>query len=227
MPEIIQVKNEKKQARAEKLYVALQCCVRDSTKIWFDMGGFLCKLKKDKLYRYVYGLDVSWAEFLGESKLGIKEKSADNMIWCYKYWILECGYKSEDLANHLGIGKAQALVKYCREHPEERDELLEESKELSTSDVINTVREREGRLPMPVQKRVDSLKDGCILCGKHPEKAHFPISKGAGGEFTIPLCRECHSEYHSIGVDTWFRKYRIPLELHLRSLVRSLTRRLK
>ncbi len=214
--EIVKQQNRKKHEKANMLYIGLQQLVRNAGKTWLTMGEYLYNLKKGSLYRYVYGRDVTWAEFLGECSLGIKSSTARNMMGCYRYFIVECGYDEEMIAT-IGVSKAQHMLHRCKSHPEEREELLESARVLTAGGIIDTIREREGRDPM--KPKAESFSKGdCLLCGGEAERAHFPLTKRAGGEFTIPLCREHHSEYHTIGVDTWFAQHKRPLEKYLRTL---------
>jgi len=42
---------------------------------------------------------------------------------------------------------------------------------------------------------------GCLFCGydKSPlDKHHYPVRKADGGEETIPICANCHREFHQL-----------------------------
>jgi hypothetical protein len=59
----------------------------------------------------------------------------------------------------------------------------------------------------------------CCVCGATPtENAHWPITEKMGGEFTIPLCRKCHHEYHTSGDVTFYSKYKRRLGGYLAKL---------
>lgn len=119
--------------------------------------------------------------------------------------------------------------------PDVVQEWLDKAKVLTCSDLIAEVREFKGIPDRP--KKAYTLKIGedaenlpelldiggkvwekfvgtvktCPVCDQYYEvfcdKAHFPVSKGAGGEhvkyMVIPLCRVCHGDQHSKGID-WF-----------------------
>jgi hypothetical protein len=90
---------------------------------------------------------------------------------------------------------------------------LTKAAELSKSDLINEVRVAQGKQEMPFSPppSFESPPEGGPSCLLHPdrvgERAHFPITEKMGGKLTVPLCRECHNEYHNIGVWTWAERY--------------------
>jgi len=214
MTEVYTEQNKKKHDKSRKLYDCLRSIVRDERLAWYKSGEYLFRLKKDGSYRYVYGADVTWKEFLAE--IGINHDLAQSKIRCYEYYVLECGYTPEALAEHLPPTNAKTILSRCRNYPEERDELLDMAKINSTSDMINIIRERSGRAPMlPKQTTGEGT---CILCHRPAEPHHYPRTRRVGGEFTIPLCREHHTEAHTMGVWTWSEKNVILLEKHLRTL---------
>ena len=51
----------------------------------------------------------------------------------------------------------------------------------------------------------------CVCCLRQPVDPHHVTSRGAGGgdeaENVVPLCREHHVEIHTIGRDTFRKKY--------------------
>ena len=51
----------------------------------------------------------------------------------------------------------------------------------------------------------------CIICGRWPSDAHHSISRGSGGGdyYAVSLCREHHSEGHTIGWQTFQSKYEL------------------
>lgn len=54
----------------------------------------------------------------------------------------------------------------------------------------------------------------CLTCGRSPVDPHHVHSRGAGGDKSTlcPLCRSCHDVLHSIGRQSFERKYEIDLE---------------
>ncbi len=55
----------------------------------------------------------------------------------------------------------------------------------------------------------------CKVCGKRPVDPHHIRSRGAGGgdelENLLPLCRQHHVEWHTIGGKSMTKKYDLPI----------------
>jgi hypothetical protein len=100
--------------------------------------------------------------------------------------------------------------------------------ELSKSDLINEVRKFRGKSPLSplphspnkgfpdlakYKTYLDYVRDQpCCVCGATPVDAHhFPLTRASAGregeEWTIPLCRACHTEYHTDPV-SWTSAYK-------------------
>jgi hypothetical protein len=54
----------------------------------------------------------------------------------------------------------------------------------------------------------------CVVCGQSPCDPHHPISRGAWGSdyYSISLCRQHHTEAHTIGRDTFQSKYNFEIK---------------
>lgn len=54
-------------------------------------------------------------------------------------------------------------------------------------------------------------EQNCIVCGTHPVDPHHLKSRGSGGDdYTcVPLCRTCHSVYHSDGLTRFQEKFNV------------------
>jgi 5-methylcytosine-specific restriction endonuclease McrA len=66
--------------------------------------------------------------------------------------------------------------------------------------------------PLRKKSNLDLIKkQGCKVCGKRNVDAHHIVSRGAGGgdelSNLIALCREHHTEIHTIGKETFGDKY--------------------
>lgn len=72
-------------------------------------------------------------------------------------------------------------------------------------------REREGRAFGRKAEWVRTFP--CVVCGRAPVDAAHVRSRGAGGtsEDLIPLCRECHSAQHQMGIRTFERRHVVDL----------------
>lgn len=55
----------------------------------------------------------------------------------------------------------------------------------------------------------------CFVCGSEPpnDPAHITTKKLVGDDprYLIPLCRECHSEQHLVGIITFAETYKLPI----------------
>ena len=66
----------------------------------------------------------------------------------------------------------------------------------------------------------------CCVCGrKPPSDPHHIVSRGAGGSDRdcVPLCRDCHTEIHTIGRDSFEAKHNV----NLRAVAEALHERLE
>ena len=195
------------------------------------LGKYFKELRDKKLYKYIFGQDDStWTEFLATPEIRFERSSVYNFIGLYELWVLKLGYLEQELTN-IGYKRLMLVTPITRKNPDEAQDWLSMADTLSQSDLINTVREAEGKPPMVPKKVEDSppntfdydtfvKEHPCIL---HParssERAHFPRTKKVGGKFYIPMCHECHMEQHSIGVVSWFDTYRIAFGLYLDELM--------
>lgn len=50
---------------------------------------------------------------------------------------------------------------------------------------------------------------GCMVCGVSGVDAHHMFNAKRNDYLAVPLCRKHHSEYHSIGVDTFKEKHNL------------------
>ena len=186
-----------------------------------NLGKHFKELRDKELYKYIFGQDgdSTWISFLANPEVKFSRSSVYNFIELYELWILQLGYKEEDITD-VGYKRLMLVTPITRKNPELADEWIAEARTLSQSDLINSVREADGKQKMkPKQiKPKPSHSPPCIL---HPvrdsEPHHFPRTRKYG-KFTIPLCRECHTEAHSIGVVTWFDLYRAKLGEYLDKL---------
>lgn len=53
----------------------------------------------------------------------------------------------------------------------------------------------------------------CCVCGAWPVDFHHVVSRGAGGSDWdgVPLCHDCHMEFHASGIDTFEKRHKIDL----------------
>jgi len=201
----------------------LDCGVRQLGQIigfcTFQQGAWLKELRDGKKYT-----DLDHDSFKSYvSTLDMSRATAYERINNYEFWILGLGLTPESLQD-IALNRLQIIKPIAETDP---SRWLEEARVLSTSDLINSVREEKGREPMPREEpdhitsfskkqRSGSsyteiaLSLPCPICGKVPvEKAHYPttVKAGAKEDEFIPLCHECHMEQHQVGFISWFGMY--------------------
>ena len=192
---------------------------RDEIQFRGLIVGALLKDCRDKELWKVLGYE-SFAAFLGDPEITMKRSTAYNLILIYEVYQEKMGLPVERLKK-IGTRKLQIILPMVQTDP---DHWLSEAESLSKSDLINTVKEAQGK--EPIQFRPDkTLPKGknygqyvkscpCCVCGKSPvDSAHFPrtVGAGAGAWDVIPLCRECHGEQHNDGVNTFFERYGVKI----------------
>ena len=201
----------------------LDCGVRQLGQIMgfcaFQQGAWLKELRDSKEY---LGLDHdSFKSYV--STLDMSRATAYKRIDNYEFWILGLGLSPESLQD-VALNRLQIIKPIAETDP---SRWLGEARVLSTSDLINSVREEKGREPMQREEpdhitsfskkqRSGSsypeiaLSLPCPICGGVPvERAHFPttVKAGAKEDEFIPLCHECHMGQHQVGFTSWFDMY--------------------
>ncbi len=177
--------------------------------------GELFKECRDKKYWKDLGYE-SFAAFIGDPEIALKRSTVANMIHIYELYAEKLSIQIDELKK-IGSRKLQIIAPVVETDPER---WLGEAETSSKSDLINSVRAEQGKEPVvfkpapkegPTGDYLEYVRSSqCCVCGSSPaEAAHFPLTKAAGGgdEDVIPLCRECHSEQHNVGVTTFFEKY--------------------
>ena len=170
----------------------------------FKRGWLLTEIKDNKLYK---GKADSFKEFLSQADV---RSDARDCMDLYKFYVQKHGLHIEDIQDihHLRLLEAKKAI---TKQPDKLWEWLDNCRVLSWMDLINEVREARGlsQMPRAVAVTSESAAPPCCICGGLPsEQAHWPITKKMGGEFTIPLCRECHDEYHQHGDVTFYDHYK-------------------
>ena len=177
------------------------------THVKLKRGWVLTEIKKHKLYE---GKADSFNEYLSQEDVRTDAKICMDL---YNFYIVEHKLHSEDIEDIHYLRLLEAM-KAITKQPDNLWEWLDNCRILSWKDLINAVRETRGLAEMPKVK--SSAKEvppppgsHCILHPERPaEAAHWPITKAMGGKFTIPLCRECHTEYHTKGDVTFYNNYK-------------------
>ena len=174
----------------------------------------LLKENRDNKYYQDVGFDT-WYSYLGD--LNLAESTVRSWIHVYEMFELELAFPRDKL-QAVGISKLNIISPVAYDDP---IYWVDQAENNSKGDLINEVREYQGKEPMPYLRRGETPTVGgvftkeeyvahvdnteyCIICGKFgTEKHHFPKTKGAGGKdyHVLPLCRWCHTEFHNNGKD--------------------------
>lgn len=182
----------------------------EAGKQFLRIGEGLVIIQEKGWYKYFNA--ESFEEFLAIPELGFARSTARLFMHVYDLYIRRLGLSAERIAE-IEISKLQKIAPVVEKNPEE---WITMAATLSRSDLDNAVREERGLPPaeqLSKDKEDEQLKlelyksyidfvksHNCIVCPNSvADPHHFPRTKGAGAEDykIIPLCRECHSEYHT------------------------------
>ena len=173
----------------------------------------------------------SYNEFCADPEIGYNQKAIDTCIKVYETYVLHLDVPANVLCS-IGHRRLQLILPLVSKAPRK---WLRYAETWSYADLINAVRKSKGRdsmskktsfhsgvvVPLNYLQYVESCP--CLLCGKKSSvKAHFPRTKKMGGEFVIPLCAECHSGQHGIGVDSFFSSCKVKIGQWLEQMIKDL-----
>lgn len=196
-----------------------------------ELGKLFKTIRDEKLYKLL-GADT-FDEYCGFTEVSFGRSTIYSFIKIYELYVLKLGYDQVKLSK-IGHRKLQIIsktvgiiVSLTPDYPVFTDDWLEKAELLSESDLINEVRRAQNKPEMiPKPKEVENVypfnfdsyldfvkSHPCIVCPEEEsDPAHFPRSKGAGGQDThrIPLCRKCHTEFHKDPFDfLWLYKDKV------------------
>lgn len=226
MKEIVKISpeiNEVKLTKAEECHKEVLARTIITANNLLELGKLFKTIRDEKLYKLL-GADT-FNEYCGFSEISYGRSTIYSFIHVYEKYVLRLGIPAEVLSK-IGHRRLQIINPVIKG---ERTATIwiENAEVLSESDLINEVRRAQGKPDMipkpkeeeetaeyPFEDYLDFIRaHPCIICGERPsEAAHFPRSKGAGGDnlHRIPLCRICHSDYHIDPFDfLWLQKDRI------------------
>ncbi len=193
---------------AFELFQNILSAKHEAGRQFLRIGEAFVIIQEKKWYKY-FNVD-SFEEFLAIPELGFARSTARLFMHVYSLYIRKLGLAPEKIAE-IEISKLQKIAPVVEKNPEE---WINMALTLSRSDLNTAIREEQGLLPSVLMEKTSEpcpidFKDSylnfvkshhCIICNRDSVDCHhFPRTKGAGAEDykVIPLCRECHSEYHS------------------------------
>jgi len=180
----------------------------EAGKQFLKIGEALVIIQEKEWYKY-FDAD-SFEAFLAIPELGFARSTARLFMHVYELYIRRLGLPVEQIAS-IEISKLQKIAPVVERDPEE---WLSMASTLSRSDLENAIRKERGLEPLEIKEKEHATlaldiaggylsfvqSHPCIVCDNPIVDAHhFPRTKGAGGldHQVIPLCRECHTEYHN------------------------------
>jgi hypothetical protein len=158
----------------------------------------LAKLLKDNRDKSLWKLlhHDSFEAFLGDPALGFSRSRAYGLIQLYEKFVDKLHISPEEI---IEIGNSKLLMIAGRVE-ENVDEWMSKAKHLSKSDLRLEI---DGAVPgVKVSPPKPSASPGSCVngCQGDVDKHHFPVGRSSSsdeaGDWTIPLCRRCHTEYH-------------------------------
>lgn len=193
-----------------------------------ELGRLFYENRNGEYYK-ILGHD-SWREFLGQPDIGYRESTVRGLMLIHKKYVLKMGVE-KPLLSAIGFSKLRIVSPVVERDPAE---WLAKAEMLSKTDLRIEVMEEQGKDAGSLQQPSESSSDSgsinplmlsdypqfvrqspCCVCGARPpsERAHWPITKDPGDTpeneaWVIPLCVNCHTEYHTAGDVTFFKSYK-------------------
>ena len=169
----------------------------------FILAKLLCEMRDFRLWEF---LDCdSMEEFLGMPEIGLRRSTVYGLMKLYDCYIAKLQIP-EDLLSEVGTTKLLIMTPVIEKEGDKEKiyEWIGNAKVWSKSDLREQVAAATGatllKPPKQLPPAVATSLESCCVCGREPtDKHHFPITRGAGcpENWAIPLCRQCHSEYHA------------------------------
>lgn len=138
----IPTKDKDKPVFAINLLKDLQKFNEFRSEGWFYEGYYLYWLKKDDLWKYAHGEGVSsWNAFL--SSIGIDVNTAFYKFNAYDFFIIKNGFSLKDITN-IDVKKIRSIFIHAKNQgKKEVSELLDKARELSYSDFMAEITNKE------------------------------------------------------------------------------------
>lgn len=209
MSKIVKISEEidqEKLSKAEELHKEVLARTYLTAHSLLELGKLFKTIRDEKLY-VLLGADT-FNEYCGFPEISFGRSTIYSFIHTYELYVLKLEVLPEYLSK-VGHRKLQIISPLVED---DTNQWLEYAYVLSESDLINEVRRAQGKPEMLPKPKEDEdvypfsfnnykefvVNSPCCVCGHSPpsEPAHFPRTRGAGGEevkeHIIPLCHECH-----------------------------------
>jgi len=144
----------------------------------------------------------SFEGYLGSPEIGFSRSKVYDLIRIYELYVDKLGMSPDDVIkfDHSKLTLIAPVVE------SDKDGWLGKARHLSKADLhieLGRVPRDVKLSPPPSVSRPPSTV--CCNCGDHNpdgpvDRHHFPVGRVSSmdekGDWTIPLCRKCHTEYH-------------------------------
>lgn len=165
------------------------------------LARLLYENHRDSLYKLL-NCD-SFNEFLGMPEIGFKKSKAYDLIAIWELFKTRMNVDDRTLLD-IDRTKLKKLLPIASAVEGNPEEWLSKARSLSVSDLaieIAGVSGKEVSISPPSSLTPAPLASSCVNgCQGEVDKHHFPVgrvsSADEAGDWTIPLCRKCHTEYH-------------------------------
>lgn len=170
------------------------------------LGILLQENQRDALYKFL-GYDT-FNEYLGTPELGFKRSTAYKLIALINLYVDKLKVPANRL---IGVGSTK-LDAISRVVENDVEGWLSKAEHLSKSSLDEEIDGREPGEIKPSPPPVSSSPSDCVNgCQGDVDRHHFPVGRVSScdekGDWTIPLCRGCHTEYHREPKD-WMWTYK-------------------
>ena len=156
----------------------------------------LLKENRDNSYWKLSDSCDSFDEFLGMPEIGFSRSKAYSLIQIWELYKDKMGIDDHTL---LDVGNSKLLM--IAPLVEKDKEWLHKARLLSKSDLRLEINGVSGRESISPPSKSPAPPSSCVNgCQGDVDRHHFPVGRVSSmdekGDWTIPLCRKCHTEYH-------------------------------
>jgi len=207
IPEVVEMTKEGADL-AHELYLEIIKKKELIAQNFLSLGKIFKVIRDMKLYKL---LDYnSFGEFLGAPEIGFSYSSVRKYIYIHELYIERLKIDPACL-KAVPLRRLQMINPVVEQNPEE---WIHKAEQLSESDLINEVNVARGKPETQAEKKEKPESNpedygsylkfvensSCLTCGTRDpiQKAHIPktLATGAPEWWVVPLCIECHAEYH-------------------------------
>ena len=182
------------QTKATEIKGKIHSALYNLRANYLVLGSLLSEYHDMSLWKMEYD---SWEAFLGDPEIAMKRSTAYNLMRVHALYVKKLNIPAERLLS-IGHTKLLKVADLVESNPEE---WLSRAESLGKQDLAVFIAEAGGKAVSPPAPPPRPSPGGCVNgCEGDVDSHHFPVgrvsSQGEAGDWTIPLCRKCHTEYH-------------------------------